>query len=67
MVYVHLVVYFNQSFDSSINNTNDIENIESDNEVIDSDDEIIDSDRSRIFEQSENRLHVQQALLSCLL
>jgi ornithine carbamoyltransferase len=29
--------------------------------------EIIDSDRSRIFEQAENRLHVQQALLSCLI
>ena len=30
-------------------------------------DEIIDSDRSRIFEQAENRMHVQQALLSCIL
>ena len=28
-------------------------------------DEIIDSDKSRIFEQSENRLHAQQALLAC--
>ena len=30
-------------------------------------DEVIDSDRSRIFEQAENRLHAQQALLSSLL
>ena len=30
-------------------------------------DEIIDSKKSRIFEQAENRMHVQQALLSCLL
>ncbi len=30
-------------------------------------DEVIESKKSRIFEQSENRLHVQQALLSCLL
>ena len=30
-------------------------------------DEVIDSKRSRIFEQAENRMHVQQALLSCLL
>ena len=30
-------------------------------------DEIIDSEKSRIFEQAENRLFAQQALLSCLL
>ena len=30
-------------------------------------DEIIDSENSRIFDQAENRLHVQHALLSCLL
>ena len=30
-------------------------------------DEIIESKKSRIFEQAENRMHVQQALLSCLL
>ena len=30
-------------------------------------DEVIDSKKSRIFEQAENRLHAQQALLSCLL
>ena len=29
--------------------------------------EIMESKRSRIFEQAENRMHVQQALLSCLL
>ena len=29
--------------------------------------EVIESNKSRIFEQAENRLHVQQALLSCLL
>ena len=29
--------------------------------------EVIDCDRSRIFEQAENRMHAQQALLSCLL
>ena len=30
-------------------------------------DEVIESGNSRIFEQVENRMHVQQALLSCLL
>ena len=30
-------------------------------------DEVIESPKSRIFEQAENRMHVQQALLSCLL
>ena len=30
-------------------------------------DEVIDCEKSRIFEQAENRMHVQQALLSCLL
>ena len=30
-------------------------------------DEIIESEKSRIFEQAENRMHAQQALLSCLL
>ena len=30
-------------------------------------DEVIDNKMSRIFEQAENRLHVQQALLACLL
>ena len=30
-------------------------------------DEVIESDNSRIFEQAENRMHAQQALLSCLL
>ena len=30
-------------------------------------DEIIECKKSRIFEQAENRLHIQQALLSCLL
>ena len=29
--------------------------------------EVIESKNSRIFEQAENRMHVQQALLSCLL
>ena len=30
-------------------------------------DKVIESQNSRIFEQAENRMHVQQALLSCLL
>jgi len=30
-------------------------------------DEVIESKNNRIFEQAENRMHVQQALLSCLL
>ena len=30
-------------------------------------DEVIESKKSRIFKQAENRMHVQQALLSCLL
>ncbi len=30
-------------------------------------DQVIDSKNSRIFEQAENRMHAQQALLSCLL
>ena len=30
-------------------------------------DEIIECKNSRVFDQAENRLHVQQALLSCLL
>ena len=30
-------------------------------------DEVIEGKKSRIFEQAENRMHVQQALLSCLL
>ena len=30
-------------------------------------DEVIESEKSRIFEQAENRMHVQQALLSCLI
>ena len=30
-------------------------------------DEVIDSSKSRIFDQAENRMHSQQALLSCLL
>jgi len=30
-------------------------------------DEVIESKESRIFEQAENRMHAQQALLSCLL
>ena len=30
-------------------------------------DEVFESEKSRIFDQAENRLHIQQALLSCLL
>ena len=30
-------------------------------------DQVIESKKSRIFKQAENRLHAQQALLSCLL
>ena len=30
-------------------------------------DEVMESKRSRIFEQAENRMHVQQALMACLL
>ena len=30
-------------------------------------DEVIESERSRIFEQAENRMHAQQALLLCML
>ena len=30
-------------------------------------DEVIESHRSKVFDQAENRMHVQQALLSCLL
>ena len=30
-------------------------------------DEVFESEKSRIFEQVENRMHVQQAILSCLL
>ncbi len=30
-------------------------------------DEVIESKQSRIFEQAENRMHVQQSLLSCIL
>ena len=30
-------------------------------------DDVIESNKSRIFEQAENRMHAQQALLSCLL
>ena len=30
-------------------------------------DEVFESKKSRIFEQAENRMHAQQALLSCLL
>ena len=30
-------------------------------------DEVIESQKSRVFEQAENRMHVQQALISCLL
>ena len=30
-------------------------------------DEVFESKQSRIFDQAENRMHVQQALLSCIL
>ena len=30
-------------------------------------DEVFESKKSRIFEQAENRMHVQQALMTCLL
>ena len=30
-------------------------------------DEVFESVNSRIFEQAENRMHIQQAILSCLL
>ena len=30
-------------------------------------DEVIESDQSKVFDQAENRLHAQQALLTCLL
>ena len=30
-------------------------------------DAVFESDKSRIFEQAENRLHAQQALLACML
>ena len=30
-------------------------------------DEVFESKKSRIFDQAENRMHVQQAILSCLL
>ena len=30
-------------------------------------DEVMESKKSRIFKQAENRMHVQQALLSCLI
>ena len=30
-------------------------------------DEVFESKKNRIFDQAENRLHAQQALLSCLL
>ena len=30
-------------------------------------DEVIESEKNRIFEQAENRMHAQQALLTCLL
>ena len=29
-------------------------------------DEVIESAKSRVFEQAENRMHVQQAFLACL-